>query len=368
MLPLSFTGFLHNNESPFISKILCTLKKYLLLTVFLPVVFIAACKDENIISAKIEIPVVDSNFFTWRYYPVDGHNFYDTYVADTDKVFYVLDGNVFYFNGNTSAQIYNNIEGEALSIDGLNSNQVYIGGHNNYQPWLKKWNGVSLENITVLNDSNQQIVDVCIQNEYSIWFAGISGRIYNYNGISVTPFFINIPFSFPKLFLKDYQIYYYTSTHPNNNTVGYIYKFINSSWQLINVDTGNYSLVYAGIDLINIGNHIIKKTPTGLKQFNVNNWVHLINTPGFEAYSVNGNDLNDFLCFGIPSGTLEFIPYYFNGVSWFKQNRVIPENIFFGFPVDLKYCNGTYIGFYYAIETINNNYIAIGKMNTPPGK
>ena len=332
---------------------------------------IFSCKEDSIVNYDNEIPVVDSNIFTWSYIPVPGYNFYDSYIADTNQIFYILDGNVFYFDGNSSIRIYNTIEGEALSIDGNGNNLVFIGGrkgaNNRYKPWLKKWNGINFEDINLPIDSNDQVIEVCIEAQNSVWFAGISGRIYRYNGINISSYLVNLPNTYPRLFLKDNQVYFYTESL-TNYSICYIYKFSNDNWQLLNADTSNFGLVFSGMQLLTFGNYALRKTPRYIEEFNSNSWVQLVNTPTFETYSVSGSNLNDFLCFGIPDGTLEFFPYYYNGNKWFKQDRVIPENKFFGFPVELKYCKGTYFGFYYAIELISHNYIAVGKMNTPPVK
>ena len=331
-----------------------------------------ACNEDSIVNSNNnQIPVIDSNMFTWSYVPVQGYNFYDSYIADTNAIYYVLDEKVFYYNGNTSIQINNGVAGESLCIDGEGTSLLYIGGryteNNNYKPFFKKWNGSVFENIMLPLDSNDQVLDVCVENSNSVWFAGESGRIYQYDGISIASHFINLPNTYPILFLKDNQIYFYTES-PEIYGLRYVYRFNNNDWDIVVADTGNIGLNFTSRRLFTFGNFVLRKTPRYLEEFNSSSWTPYLNTPTFEAYSVRGNNLSDFICIGIPDGTLEFFPYYYNGEKWFKQDRAIPENIFYGFPIELKYCKGTYYGFYYAIETINHNYIMIGKMNTPPGR
>ena len=353
-----------------VTKFYYTLHIVLLTPLFF---YFYSCGEDSVVNNNNnEIPVVDSNFFSWSYVPVPGWNFYDSYIADTNSLFYILDGNVFYYNGKTSIQIYSDlIDGEALSIYGHGTDQVYNGGYlrnnNTSTPWFKKWNGFNLENINLPIDSNRQINEICVESENSTWLAGESGRIYNYNGNVVTPYFIDMPNTYPHLFLKDNQIHYYTQS-PESYPVCYVYIFNNNNWEFVNADTSRFGLVFSGTQLIKFGNHALRKAPGYLLEFNNQNWIPFVNTPTFEAYSVSGNSLTDFLCIGIPEGTLEFFPYYYNGEKWFKQDRAIPENIFYGFPVELKYCKGVYFGFYYAIELVSHNYILVGKMNTPPGK
>ncbi|GEM_PF-6460119 len=345
---------------------------FLYIVLLAPLLFyFTSCGQDAVVNNNNnnEIPVVDSNFFSWSYVPVPGWNFYDCYIADTNAIFYVLDEKVFYYDGNTSIQIENGLKGEALCIDGIGTNLIYVGGrfneNNRYRPFLKKWTGAVFEDISLPLDSNDQVWDVCVENSNSVWFAGRSGRIYHYDGMSVTPYFIDLPNTYPYLFLKDNQIYYFTQ-RLQPYKVCYVYKFNANNWQLVNADTINYSLVFSGSHFVNFGNYALRKAPGYLMEFNNQNWMPFVNTPTFEAYSVSGNNLSDFLCIGIPEGTLEFFPYYYNGEKWFKQDRAIPENIFYGFPVELKYCKGVYYGFYYAIELVNHNYILVGKMNTPP--
>ncbi len=358
-------------------KNICSLlnMKYLykLLPIFAIMLLSNSCGDDTITNNNSnEVPVIDSNIFSWSYIPVPGRNFFDSYVADTNAIFYILDGNVFYYNGNTSNQIYSVFtDGDALSLDGVSPDLIFIGGYNsensNYKPWLKKWNGSGFEEIVLPLDSNDQVNEVCVETENSVWFAGISGRIYHYNGISVSSYFINLPNTYPILFLKDNQIYFYTESLANYG-LRYVYRFNYNDWELVVADTSNFGLNFSSRRLFTFGNYALRKTPRYLEEFNSNSWSQFLNTPVFEAYSVNGNNLSDFVCIGIPDGTLEFFPYYYNGSKWFKQDRAIPENIFYGFPVELKYCKGTYFGFYYALASISHNYISVGKMNTPPGK
>lgn len=336
------------------------------------VIFLYACSEDTIVyTNNNEVPVVDSNLFSWRYVPVQGYNFYDSYIADTNAVFYVLDEKVFYYNGNTSIQIDNGVAGESLCIDGVGTSLLYIGGRNTennyYKPFLKKWNGSVFEEIELPLDSNNQVLDICVETSNNVWFAGISGRIYHYDGISVSSYHINLPNTYPKLFFKDNQVFFYTES-PSTYGLRYVYKFNNNDWELIVADTGSIGMNFTSMRVFSFSNFVLRKTPRYLEEFNSSSWTPYLQTPTFEAYSVSGNNLSDFVCIGIPDGTLEFFPYYYDGEKWFKQDRAIPENIFYGFPVELKYCKGTYYGFYYAIEIINHNYIMVGKMNTPPGK
>lgn len=337
-----------------------------------------SCSEDSVVNNNNnEILVVDSNFFSWSYVPVPGWNFYDSYIADTNSIFYVLDEKVFYYNGKASIQIDLGVPGEALCLDGIGLNLLYVGGrntdNNEYSPFLKKWTGAVFEDIPLPLDSNDQVLDVCVENANSVWFAGVNGKIYNYDGFIVTSRFLLIPeinssIYYPRLFLKDNMLFFYTEGYRNNSTYSYVYKLVNNDWVLVNADTINNGLVFSGMQLITFGNFAVRKAPGYLMEFNNQNWTSFVNTPTFEAYSLSGNSLTDFLCIGIPEGTLEFFPYYYNGEKWFKQDRAIPENIFYGFPVELKYCKGVYYGFYYAIELISHNYILVGKMNTPPGK
>jgi len=146
-----------------IKKFFCFLHVVLLAPLLF---YFTSCGEDSVVNNNNnEIPVVDSNFFSWTYIPVQGYNFYDSYIADTNSLFYILDGNVFYYNGKTSNQIYSDlIDGEALSIDGQGTDKVYIGGYlrsnNTSTPWFKKWNGISLVNINLPVDSNRQINEI----------------------------------------------------------------------------------------------------------------------------------------------------------------------------------------------------------------
>lgn len=343
-------------------------KIFIALAVSIAAVNFISCGDDAVNTIDVNvIPVIDSNVFEWSFIPVPAFNFYDNYIADTNEIYYIGDGNVFRCDGINSTKILTNfIEGEAICIDGLGNKTIYVGGSKrigeNVHPWVKKWNGSSFDDITLPQDSTQTILEICIESESSIWFAGYSGRIYRYDGNSVTPYFINYPNSYPTLFKKDNQVYFYVEGG-TNYVINNIFKFNGSIWQLIISDTTNYGLNFSGLQLMTIGNNVLRKTPRFIEEFNTNNFTQLYYTATFEAYSVNGNDLNDFICYGIPDGTLYFFPYYFNGQKWLKQTGIrYPEFNYAGFPVDIKYCKGIYYGFYYAISEISHNNILVGRM------
>lgn len=320
-----------------------------------------------------EIEVLDSSIFEWSFIPVPAFDFYDTYIADTNAIFYIGDGKVYLCDGINSVRIYDNINGSAYTIDGSGNEQIFIGGYKqgslNSTPFLKKWNGAIFEDILLPADSNNAVWNICVESATSVWFAGLNGRIYHYDGVNVTSYRIAIPTTFPKFFKKDNSEYYYTETN-TPNVVAYVYKFDGSQWQHVSTDSSSPPLSWSGMGLLEPGSHILRKTPKYIEEFNGSNWNRVLRTSGFETYSAAGENLTDLLTNGIEEGTTYFRPFYYNGSKWFRDTgQYYPETEFWSFPIEMKYCKGIYFGFYYAITLISHNYILVGrKIITPPVK
>lgn len=332
------------------------------------VLLLSACSEDLIRPNEPdeEIEVKDSSIFDWSFIPVPAFDFYETYIADTNAIYYIGDGNVFLCDGTNSKKIYDNVNGSAYAIDGSGNEQIFIGGYKQGSPssipFLKKWNGAIFEEVLLPADSNNAVWKICVESAVSVWFAGLNGRIYHYNGVNITSYRIAIPTTFPKFFMKDNSVYYYTETY-TTNVIAHIYKFDGSQWQHINTDSSSPPLAWSGMELLEPSNHILRKTPKYIEEFNGSGWNRVLRTSTFEAYSAAGENLTELLTIGIPDATLYFVPYYFNGKKWFKEpDKYYPEPLFGVFPIEIKKCKGIYFGFYYPILPINHNYIMVGRV------
>lgn len=213
MLPLSFTGFLHNNESPFISKILCTIKKYLLLTVVLPVIFIAACKDET-------VTVIEEDFdpprFNWRSTEILGSDFSGIWAKDTNNIYlinYFPANFTHIFKGNT--ETFNIGNYGVTEMEGISENEVYIFGAVPYPDntlTIIKWNGTGFEYFpTGINvGTNNAQIKGCVVNSNEVWI-GTENGLSRFDGTNL----YNYTYENPNLFLKDLFL-------GDNNRVQYI--------------------------------------------------------------------------------------------------------------------------------------------------
>ena len=143
-------------------------------------ILLSACGDDPLRPREPsdEIEVKDSSIFEWSFIPVPAFDFYDTYIADTNAIFYIGDGKVYLCDGTNSIRIYDNVNGSAYAIDGSGNEQIFIGGYKqgslNSTPFLKKWNGAIFEDILLPADSNNAVWKICVESATSVCFAGLN--------------------------------------------------------------------------------------------------------------------------------------------------------------------------------------------------
>ena len=111
--------------------------KFILLNLYFVLVsMFFSCSDDGTIVAKKETTpqVKDSSIFEWEYIHFNQWNFYDMYVADTDKIFIAADPGSVFFDGRNFTQIdQNSWDFQPSTVNGYDANNVYFGGHDRNQ-------------------------------------------------------------------------------------------------------------------------------------------------------------------------------------------------------------------------------------------
>ncbi|MCX6164309.1 MAG: hypothetical protein NTU73_05520, partial [Ignavibacteriae bacterium] len=136
---------------------------FVLLLIVIAISFFSCNKDDNPIKPTPPSDlIIDSNFFDWKIDTIGGTlGGLDFYVADTNKIFipgslfgiFINNGTIIRINYLSSEQYF-----QAYCVNGTNENNVYFGGCKNTPngkayPRLKKWDGSSITNIPLPEDT-----------------------------------------------------------------------------------------------------------------------------------------------------------------------------------------------------------------------
>lgn len=339
------------------------IRKLLILTIVFAAAFFASCGDDTVTPPPPDpgIQVIDSNIFNWRFIPVPIKNFFDFYPIDTNKIYYVGDERVFFYNGNSSVLIHNSSE-RATSISGVNENCVFFGGYvqKDNSPWLKKWNGNIAEDIKLPNDSDNSIMSIQAFSPNDVWICTIPGTIYHYFNNSITTYLLILNPYVIKFFEKENSQYFYCVVNNNNGSEHRIYRFNGNEWVLISTDINSDGYKYSLVE-----NTIFRNRVNFIDFFNGTSWQKKTETPGFIPLDIAGVSRDSFLCCGYKD--LVGRMYFYNGRKWLYQSALpYPEYEFYFAQVKLVFSNNTYFGFYVPTMDINHNYILIGNIMTAP--
>ena len=143
-----------------------------------------ACNnDENPVVPIISIPILDSNVFDWEIDTLYTNTSRDFFVADTSNIFIAGNPYSVYKSGN-SIRYINHQDNDffAFCVNGTDINNVYIGGGAYYsqRTKLKRWNGISIEDINLPIDSIGRIDRIETISANDIWLSTAKNIIYHY--------------------------------------------------------------------------------------------------------------------------------------------------------------------------------------------
>lgn len=280
--------------------------------IFIPLLlFLIGCDEDPITPPPASDYEFDSARFNWSVDTLPGWGYakFSMYSPDTNTLYAtndVADAFVIIKDCITSTIFFNDFSPHY--VWGLNSNEIYIGGGKNigsiYLPHIKKWNGVSFEDIYIpTKDSLEGVISTGIINSSSdMWFAN-KNKIFRYENGSFTEYKVSdssrIPYGF---FLKDGYKPTIISNELNENidTIfrNYIYEWENGEMHLTFMNTwypGNPN--YTWLQLTN--DEIYGMNERMIYTFNIPYLSPYVEPPGNLGFSsgdmIAGNSLNDFI-------------------------------------------------------------------------
>lgn len=293
-----------------------------------------SCSDDNIVSTPVTPLFIDSNFFNWKIQIAQGSlaSPYQFYIADTNKVF--IAGNIFgiFFDNGIVKQInyqYLYPTFSARCVNGTNENNVYFGGSeggSNRRSQMLHWNGSSISNIELPDDSSNAISNIEIVSENDMWMSTDHNIIYRYYNSEVYSYKLDSGFFAGMVSLdtngKVYASYYkILSGGPTSYVYLFrFYSFENDNWYIIEQDTSYYETSELSPRVSKINSDLIRIGKTGIYYRSGNNWQKFINTGGLvkQLGSVAGENRNNVMF----PGAEELIGrccYYFDGKQIYRQ-------------------------------------------------
>jgi len=375
MLPLGFTGIFCKNESPFIFKIQCTLKKYLLLTVVFHIIIAAylfyGCKEDIVVNTDTGI-TFDSARFNWTEYELNANGFNDFYCPDSSNIFLVnKDLRIMTHLANGVRTDYSLPNRAPEIIVGKNMNDIWILGYDlqleGYPAKLIKYNGSAY---TEINFSHPENKDLWIWhglylNDNDIWI-GTSNFVANYKDenwvyydLPDTTNFIYSIFmvSSGKIQILNYKYITFWSTliqlmEVNGSSLTNLYE------QQIDSGTSDVRLQEFNGNLYGIGRNFDNNK---LYEFSGNSFIERLNISPFyfDSGKLDGNNFNEFFSIvgGIENNTKQGICYYKdNRWSMEKTMHIVPNNNI----KILKYINSDIACYLYEQYNINSTFILVG--------
>lgn len=345
---------------------------YILLNIAV-IIFLSSCSEDPVKPPPEEkhIQVIDSNIFDWEFEMLPGYVIVGISVVDSNKIFLAGNPNTLYYNGTSFTIIcQNSSDFSAECVTALDENNVYIGGNDNIFPVssskLKKWNGSSIEEIPFPLDSSHGIAYIYIEGINSIWLATNSNKVYHYDGINITTYFIPIPSIYnPSVFKENNGNLFLFGLHPlsGGNDIHSTFKFENNTWQPVTQDTVNVT-TELGIRVLQCGNDILRNGRNKIFYFTGISWGNLIETPDIEQqYSISGPSINNFMIFGYHR-IFGPKPIYYDGEKLLVQTDFEEPPPIQSIKNVLVYKNGRYYG-HFAGDPYNNALIK-GKFKNNP--
>jgi hypothetical protein len=318
---------------------------------------ISACKDDVIVvpPSNQNVVIKDSAMFDWEYILFNHGYIYDLFAADTDKAFISASSGAWYYNGKTFTLIdYNTPDFNLTVIRGTGPTNVYFGGGGAGQyithARLKRWNGSSMQEIQMPDDSSKDLICIYIRNENDIWLATYINKIYHFNGLNITDT-TYIPFEFLnsiRIFeTSPGELYMYGWRGAGQNATAYfVLKLSNDNWNVVLSDTTNSNTELQERNNL-CGNTIIRAGKTHIHNYVPNYWDEIPGEIDFEPRIFAGSSKDNFLCNAGWNMTYYYM-YVHKDVVWYRESNYLPPSPQLLVPIyRLSYIKGYYFGLYY---------------------
>lgn len=328
---------------------------------FLCLLLINSCNDkENPVTPPDSEYQFDSARYDWSFDSISGE-FFTFNAFDTSNIFLLgVRALVHYDGANLNYHYYADNSFYPLSMGSYIKNSIYLGGDdksvtNQGVPRLKKWNGLTFEEILIPNPNNNhyQISTIFGVKEDEMWMGSTRGDLIHYNQGNFEFLRLDSTFYFI-MFGKDNIGNFYSvavKTVFDSLTTNYlnIYKKVNGKWQWSIVFSEKYILY----DINEIQPTLINNCISGFQNNNIvtftgNNFQEIFQIQPFNAYHVqqlSDTCTNFFLNPGlIENGRLEL--FHWNGSKWskevdFYETGIIPQG-----PITIQNVDGKYFGLF----------------------
>ena len=296
-------------------------------------IFVVSCSEDSPVTPPDEPYPFDSARYDWSF-----QSFNTTFITfeafDTTNIFLLgiqalvkYDGNNFYYN------YYGDNSFDPLTMSSYDKNNIYIGGYNNsitnyLFPRLKKWNGVTFEEIPIPDpsDNRYQISAIYAVNKDELFLGSTRGDLIHYNSGSFEFLRVDSTFIFTMFGTDEMGNLYSVAqkTVFDSLTSNYlnIYKKVNNTWDWTLV----FSEKYTGYDINEIQPSRINFEISGFKnnnivKFNGNSFHEIFNIKPFTAYPViplSDTNTNQFLIPGKIKNDGYWL-FHWNGIQWSKE-------------------------------------------------
>ena len=280
----------------------------------------------------------------------------DFYMPDTSNVYCINFLQLAYIQGNNVKYFFYGDNFQALSINGYDNNNIYIGGTDFYaptnqeKPRLKKWIGDGFQEIPIPDTSNKGnwIGHIFFVSENELWLGCRKGLIYRYDGLNFTKYIFDTTYEYGYFLRDEYGTLFCSQYRDSFNAIGtygkfwfQFYKFINNNWELTSshiFETGVSQRLYP----VNVGNEMLAVGEDGIYKFDGINFWKIINLSQFNpGFPIGGTGSNNLMVWGntkIYTGNYYF--FHWNGNKWSVENKMFPISI-----VIIRYVENTFVGF-----------------------
>ncbi|RPI17622.1 MAG: hypothetical protein EHM58_08550 [Ignavibacteriae bacterium] len=355
-----------NTNHKFVSSVLCKL----LITVFILQTFLfISCKDNQVSIIDPSTPqVIDSSFFDWKFIRIPNYSAGEIYVADSNNIFITTATYVYHYKDSIFNIIgYSTAEDQKIYISGSNEKNVYIGGTGgtpvNSFSKIWHWNGETLVDIQLPEDTSQSIRSIYIQDESNVWFSTESVIVYHYDGINIKSYNLPARIIDSKFHIINGVIYLIGNNYfPAEYDLFYSFKFENDSWKIVTEDTVIDNNSVMGDRFGTAGDDFLREGKNSLFEFTGYSWNKLFDAPQFEYYHSAGYSKQEFLIYGFDIFSLPTLKmyYYKNGIWYFQSNYW--ENIPYGYHEvglgNFKFVNNVFYGYF---PSYGDTYLIIAR-------
>lgn len=336
------------------------------------IISLTSCNQNNPIgpnSNEQSVNIKYTSIYDWQFIHFDGGSGieYSIYATDTNQVFITSYIATYFYDGYNFRIIYSNsLEFQAETIAGTNENNIYLGGMGSNgiktHAKLKKWDGNSVYEINIPDDTSSLVTYLLVKSENDIWILTDSKYVYHYDGISnMKRYFIPIGGEFfPDKIFSDLngKIFLFGKKYTEIGELIYVLQFNNENFEVIMSDFIDSSTELQNI-AVSINNDFLRSGKNFIHYFEPTGWQEVIGKIDFGAYNFAGNSRSDFICNGNKLGYFQI--YFYKNGQWYIDTNYTPPNqrIFTGIKSMImikNYCFAIY-------DPPSSDYLIIGKPN-----